>query len=167
MSEKKTYYSTIKVFNCIGGKNDDKRYHGVGAVLCLSNIRSKTVGDKAVVEARCAINNRTKTINGALKTSFTSDVLWADVVFWEEKATRFKKFLGDRQKILLGIFGTIKADQYKKTDGTDGESITISVDEWFNVGGGKTDATENMDYDSSYESAFIPSEYIPTEDEPF
>lgn len=134
MENNKKFYTTIKMFPCVG--NNDSRYTGITAILSLSNIQQRDVNGKPMVSARAAINNRTKLINTTLGTSFNEneETLWVDVNFWEARADRFLKFMGNRDKALLGVMGTITARRFERQDGTKGEAISITADEWFGVG---------------------------------
>ena len=131
----KKFYTTMKTFPCVGKNNAP--YTGITVVLALSNIQQKDANGKKLVTARGAINNRTKLLNQALGTSFpeTDETVWVDVNFWEERADRFLKFLGDREKVLVGIMGSASARKFKRTDETEGESIAITADDWFGMGG--------------------------------
>ena len=132
----KKFYTTIKMFPCISKNNNP--YFGVTTVLNLSNFQVKDANGKKLVTARAAINNRTKLLNDTLGTKLpeANETAWVDVTFWEDRAERFQKFLGDRTKVLVCVMGTISARQFSKQDGTPGEALTISVDDWFGLGGG-------------------------------
>lgn len=139
----KKFYTTIKTFPCVSKSGTP--YTGITAILSLSNIQVKTVNDKPLVTARAAINNRTKLLNEALGTSFpeTDETVWVDVNFWESRADRFQKFLGDRTKVLVGVMGTITARKFPRQDGSEGEALALTADEWFGVGNSKTEAPQN------------------------
>ena len=142
----KKFYTTIKAFPCIA--KNDTRYTGVTAVLGLSNIQQKDANGKKLVTARAAINNRTKFLNTTLGCAFpeTDETVWVDVNFWEDRADRFAKFIGDREKALVCVMGTISAHKFQRQDGSDGYSITVTGDEWFGMGGNsasKTDASQS------------------------
>ena len=134
MENNKKFYTTIKMFPCVG--NNDSRYTGITVILSLSNIQQRDVNGKSMVSARAAINNRTKLINTTLGTSFdeNEETLWVDVNFWEARADRFLKFIGNREKVLLGVMGTITARKFDRQDGTKGEALSITADEWFGMG---------------------------------
>ena len=140
--EKKNF-TTIKLYPCIS--KNDSRYTGVTVVATISNIQVKDANGKQLVTARAAINNRTKLLNKELGTSYpeTTETIWADVNFWEDRAERFQKFLGDRPKAWLCLMGTISARKFAKQDGTEGESIVITVDDWFGLGGGNNSAPKD------------------------
>ena len=144
--ENKKYYTTIKTFPCVG--NNNSRYTGITAILSLSNIQQREVNGKNMVSARAAINNRTKLINSALGTSFdeNEETIWVDVNFWEARADRFLKFVGNREKVLLGVMGTITARQFDRQDGTKGTSLSITADEWFGMNSNSAPRTDAPQY---------------------
>lgn len=131
----KKFYTNIKFFPCVDKNNAP--YNGITVVLSLSNVQKKTVNEKNLVTARGAINNRTKLINQTLGTAFpeTDETVWVDVNFWEDRADRFVKFLGDREKVLVCIMGTARGRTFKKADETDGYAMTINADDWFVMNG--------------------------------
>lgn len=146
MENNKKFYTTIKLFPCVNNSNGNP-YTGVTAVLNITNVQRKDVNGKALVTARAAINNRAKTLNAGLNSNLVEDnkgAIWADVCFWEDRADRFQKFLGDRERALVCIMGTISVRRYNNNEGAQMESVSINADEWFavNIGSSapKTDA---------------------------
>lgn len=129
----KKYYTFIAINKCVG-KNGGT-FNDIAAVLNISNIQVKNAGGKNLVTARAAINNRTKLINDALGCNLVDrdGVLWVDINFWEDRADRFQKFIGNQEKARLCIVGAVSARKYAKQDGTEGETVTITVNDWFGI----------------------------------
>ena len=141
MKEERKYYSFLALNKCVTDKGNT--YNGITVELSLTRIEFKTVNDKTLCVARAAINNRAKVLNTALGSNFplTEDAVWVDVNLWEDRAERFKKLLGDRTKIRVLAVGTAALHNFKKGDGTPGESVTITVQDWLVLPGGNNKTT--------------------------
>ena len=138
----KKYYTFLNIQKC-EGKNGGT-YNGVTAILNLTNIETKMTGDgKKVVTSRAAINNRTNLLNTALGCNLVDKdgAIWVSVDFWEDRAERFQKFICNNTKARLVIVGSIAARKFAKNDGTEGESVTIRVNDWQSLGGTSEGAT--------------------------
>ena len=134
-NNEKKFYTFLATNKCVG--KDGATFNDVTAVLNLTNIQVKSANDKKLVVARAAINNRTKLLNSVLGSHFpeSDEVVWADVTFWEARADRFEKFIGQQTKARLCVVGTISLRNYQKQDGTNGEAISISVNDWIGLDG--------------------------------
>lgn len=159
MKEERKYYSFLTLNKCISDKGNT--YTGVTAELTLSRIEFKNANGKMLCVARAAINNRNKMLNSALGSNFPLDeeAVWVDVNIWEDRAERFKKFIGDRTKIRLVVTGNIALHKYSKGDGTPGESVSITVQDWLALPSGnskntdETTRTETTHNETAYNEA--------------
>jgi len=150
MADNKKSYSFLEIVPA-QGKNGE--YKHVTLVGWLTNIEARTTTTgKTVVSGSMPINNRTKTINSMLGTSFpeSDDTIWANVSFWETTGERLKKFAGDRTKLRLLITGSIAVDNYTDKNGNARQGVKIAVSNWdpSNIGGSKSDGNNNANTSS-------------------
>ena len=133
MENTKKYYTFLALNRCMSDSGNS--YVDITAELNLSRIEFKEVNDKLLCTARAAISNRSKLLNTFLGTSYpeTDAPVWVDVTFWESRAERFKKFVGDRDKVRLVVVGSVARRVYTKNDGNEGESVTITVNDWLTM----------------------------------
>ena len=124
------YYTFLALNKCIADSGNG--YVDITAELNLTRIEFKEVNDKLLCTARAAINNRSKVLNNYLGTSYpeTDAPVWVDVNLWESRAERFKKFVGDRDKVRVVVVGSVARRTYTKNDGNEGESVSITVNDW-------------------------------------
>lgn len=129
----KKYYSFIALNKCVSDKGAS--YNAITAELLLTNIKFQEVNGKSLCTARASISNRTKMLNSFFGSNFpeNEESVWVDVNFWEERADRIKKFVGDKTRLHLVVAGSATLRKFDKKDGTPGEAITISVNDWYNI----------------------------------
>jgi single-stranded DNA-binding protein len=126
-------YTFLALNKCVSESGNP--YIDITAELYLSGIQFKEVGGKSVCTARAAINNRQKILNNMLGTSYpeSEESVWVDVTFWEARADRFKKFIGNETKARLVVVGSVATRSFTRNDGSPGESVTISVNDWLSL----------------------------------
>ena len=128
MSENK-FYSFLNGNRCV--TRDGKEYIGVTTTVIHNRIERKDVNGKKLVSARAAISNRTRTVANLLGVDLPDEeTLWVDVTFWEDRAERFDRFLGDRDKVRVVLCGSLSSREYERQDGTKGIGVSINVNDW-------------------------------------
>lgn len=113
---------------------DGKVVVPVTTSVVVSSIKEREVEGHRLVSGRAAISMRTRRIGSLLDVELPDEeVLWVDVNFWDERAERFLKFLGDREKVKMCLVGSMKARTFNREDGTQGVGVSLSVQDWFSL----------------------------------
>lgn len=123
-----TFFSANRMLN-----PDDKEFVGVTAILTLTNIKCKdTTEGRKIVTARAAVNNHSKMMSKMLGVDVPEQdgTTWVDVVFWDDKAERFTRFLKGRDKVRVCVVGSMKPRAWKHEDGTENLGVTITCFNW-------------------------------------
>lgn len=121
---------------------EEKKYYtffGNGTVMdvTLSNVQTKNIDGKQLVTARACVSNRAQAISKLLDKEITPDDkgnVWIDVCFWEDKAERFLKFIGDRDRVRVVVVGNLTSKEFSKKDGSHGVAITLNAITWETIG---------------------------------
>ena len=130
MEERK--YSTF--LNCnrsISQKGGE--FISVTTIVKLSNFRQKDVNGSNLITARACIANRSKVLSEVLEANVEPDEygnVWVDVTFWDGKAERISKYLGDRETARVVLVGAMSYRTFTKDDGTEGIGVTIRASDW-------------------------------------
>lgn len=130
MAEK--YYS---FFNGQRLKTEDgKVVVPVTTSVVVASIKEREVEGHKLVSGRAAISMRNRRIASLLDVELPDEeVLWVDVNFWDDRAERFLRFLGDREKVRMCLVGNMKARTFDREDGTQGVGVSLSVQDWFSL----------------------------------
>lgn len=135
MSEKKIY-TFIECNKCVG--TNGSQFNDVSAKLLLTNFEQKEVNGSKLITARARISNQEKVLSRVLDKEIVADEkghVWVTVSFWEDKAERITKYLGDRDSAFVFIVGSISCKEYDKKDGSGkGVSVTINAKNWTSAG---------------------------------
>lgn len=119
------------------GKND-KKFINVTVGSVLLKFETHESNGKKFVTATMPINGRAKAINGRFGTNYAeNDTIWANVVFWEDRADRFLKMmdkLGKPDRVRLVVVGAIGKNEFQKKDGSTGVTVRINVNDWMLIG---------------------------------
>ena len=132
-NKEKKYYSFFNANKCVGTNGE---FVGVTTIVTLSNIQKKDVNGKAVVNARARISNRSRTMEAVLGAPVQADAdgsVWVDVAFWEDRAERFMRYVGDRERVRVVLVGTMLQRTFTKNDGTEGKAVVINATDWANA----------------------------------
>lgn len=132
MAEKK-YYTFFKANKCIGTNGE---FIGVTTIVTLYNIQKKDVNGKTLVTARTKISNQAKAMSAALGAEIHANEdgsVWCDVQFWEDRAERFLRYVGERERVKVVIVGAMNLRTFTKVDETEGQSVTINATDWANA----------------------------------
>lgn len=127
------YYTFFNANECVGNNGN---FVGVTTIVTLSNIQKKDVNGKALVTARTRISNRAKAMSAVLGTEIQADAdgsVWCDVTFWEDRADRFLRYVGDRERARVVLVGTMTTRTFNRADGTENKTVSINAMDWANA----------------------------------
>lgn len=137
----KNYTSFFPVYTVEGTNGKKTRVAAATGILVRPDFRTVNFNGEQRLFCRASmpVSNRTKTINAVMGTSFdeSQETVWLDVEFWSKAAERLEKFLNaidnsadGNPKPRLVVFGTLSLNKWTKRDGTDGETVKMTVMDW-------------------------------------
>ena len=127
------YYTFFNANKCVGTNGE---FVGITTIVTLSNIQKKDVNGKTLVTARTRISNRSKTMSAVLGSEIHAEEdgsVWCDVTFWEDRAERFLRYVGDRERVRIVLIGAMSLRTFTRADETEGQSVTINATDWANA----------------------------------
>ena len=129
MAETKKYYTFLNVTDGLEGVKN------CTTIVTLSNFEMKDLEDgKKVLHCVAPVTNRDKALATALGAEITSkdDTVWVDVNFWNERAERFQKFVGDRKTVRVVLCGRLSLRKWT-VEGTEKQRVQIAGNDWFSL----------------------------------
>lgn len=144
--ENKTYYTPCRILNVQMQNNNIAPFMISRGTVCRVSTKDFPANadhpdGSFVVNASMCVNMRNGMINRALGTNFPTgskdapveEATWVQLSIWNDLGRRFMKFLNGRITAQVEVMGTIQKREYTSRDGTQGVSVNMNVQEFWNV----------------------------------
>ena len=147
MAEKK-FYTFIDIQDGTDGTKN------CTTVVTLTKPEMKDLGDgKKILHCNAAISNQKNALSKALGSEIYASedgTVWADVNFWNERADRMEKFVGDRTKVKVLICGKLSLRKWTAEDGSPRHRVQISVNNWMGMPTGASESPKQEEEEELY-----------------